>query len=86
MIERKENEPATSVSNAPERAQGERAVSDEFAQQLAGRPRGSLVEYWEFLWSTKRWWLAPIVLALLLVGAFVLLSTTAVAPFIYTLF
>jgi uncharacterized protein involved in exopolysaccharide biosynthesis len=64
----------------------ERNENEDFAQQLAGRPRSSLAEYWEFLWSSKRWWLAPIVLALLLVGAFVLLSTTAVAPFIYTLF
>jgi hypothetical protein len=86
MTEQRENERATSASKAPERIQPDRAAGEEFAQQLAGRPRGSFVEYWEFLWSTKRWWLAPIVLALLLVGAFVLLSTTAVAPFIYTLF
>jgi hypothetical protein len=86
MTERRENESAISAEEAPGSVQHERAGGDDFARQLAGRPRGSLVEYWEFLWSTKRWWLAPIVLALLLVGAFVLLSTTAVAPFIYTLF
>ena len=34
----------------------------------------------------KKYWLAPIIIALLLLGLLVFLSGTAAAPFIYTLF
>ena len=40
----------------------------------------------EFLSQNKKWWLAPIVVSVLLLGALVLLGGTAAAPFIYTLF
>lgn len=45
-----------------------------------------LVEFWYFLGHSKKWWLLPILIALLLLGLFVLLSSTAIAPFIYPLF
>jgi hypothetical protein len=35
---------------------------------------------------SKKWWMLPIVLVLLLFGTLMLLGGTAVAPFIYTLF
>jgi hypothetical protein len=40
----------------------------------------------EFLSANKKWWLAPIVLAVLVIGALVVLGGSAAAPFIYTLF
>jgi hypothetical protein len=40
----------------------------------------------EFLLQTKKWWLVPIVITLLLVSVLVVLATTGAAPFIYTLF
>jgi hypothetical protein len=43
-------------------------------------------EFFEFLGDNKKWWLLPIVLVLFVFGAVVLLSGTAAAPFIYTLF
>lgn len=44
-------------------------------------------EFWDFLKVRKKWWLAPVVLALLLLGALIVLSEgSAVAPFIYTIF
>ena len=44
-------------------------------------------EFWEFLKVRKKWWLAPIVLMLLLLGALIVLTEgSAIAPFIYTLF
>lgn len=46
----------------------------------------ALREYWEWLRDNRKWWLTPIVITLLLLGFLVVLSTTAVAPFIYTLF
>ena len=36
--------------------------------------------------TNKKWWLGPIVLALLALGGLLLLTSTAAAPFIYTLF
>jgi hypothetical protein len=58
----------------------------EFIQQAEQAQAGLLREFWEWLRYSKKWWLAPVVLLLLLVGFFVFLSSTAVAPFIYTLF
>jgi hypothetical protein len=46
-----------------------------------------LSEFWEFLKVRKRYWLAPIVIVLLLLGALIVFTeTSAVAPFIYALF
>ena len=44
-------------------------------------------EILEFLKVRKKWWLAPIIIFLVLFGALIVLTEgTAVAPFIYTLF
>ncbi len=44
-------------------------------------------ELWEFMKQNKKYWLAPIVITLVLVGALLALAKgSAVAPFIYTLF
>jgi len=46
-----------------------------------------LAQFWAFMRENKKFWLAPILIVLVLVG--LLLVTTqgsAVAPFIYTLF
>ena len=43
-------------------------------------------EFLEFLMTNKKWWLGPIVLVMLALGALILLTSTAAAPFIYTLF
>lgn len=46
-----------------------------------------LRELWEFLRVRKRWWLMPIVIILILLGFLIIFSeSSAVAPFIYTLF
>jgi hypothetical protein len=46
-----------------------------------------LNEFWEFVKVRKKWWLTPIVITLVLLGALILLTeSSAVAPFIYTLF
>ncbi|HEX3593788.1 MAG TPA: DUF5989 family protein [Polyangiaceae bacterium] len=39
-----------------------------------------------FLRKNKKWWLVPMLISLLLFGILLLLSGTAAAPFIYTLF
>lgn len=44
-------------------------------------------EFWNFLIHRKKWWLAPIVIFLVLLGALIVFTeSSAVAPFIYTLF
>jgi hypothetical protein len=46
-----------------------------------------LCELWAFMRERKKFWLAPIILVLLFVGALLVLTEgSAVAPFIYTLF
>lgn len=46
-----------------------------------------LGELWEFMRERKKFWLAPIIIMLLLLGGLIVLSEgSAVAPFIYTLF
>ncbi len=58
-----------------------------FAEQAGAEQRPSLArEFWEFLKDSKKWWLTPIIVCLLLLGALVLLGGSAAAPFIYTLF
>ena len=43
-------------------------------------------EFLEFLTTNKKWWLGPIILVMLGLGGLLLLTSTAAAPFIYTLF
>lgn len=44
-------------------------------------------DLWGFMLVRKKFWLAPIIFILLLLGALIVLSQgSAVAPFIYTLF
>ncbi len=46
-----------------------------------------LKEFWEFLKVRKKWWLGPIVIVLLLLGLLIIFTeSSALAPFIYTLF
>ena len=46
-----------------------------------------LKEFWSFLRTRKKYWLLPILLMMLLFGVLLVLAqSSAVAPFIYTLF
>ena len=46
-----------------------------------------LKDLWGFLEVRKKFWMAPIIMVLLLLGALIMLTQgSAVAPFIYTLF
>jgi hypothetical protein len=65
---------------------GETPRSDFEKAASEHKDRGLIAEYWHFLRHNKAWWLVPIILMLLLFGAFLVLSQTAAAPFIYTLF
>ena len=44
-------------------------------------------EFWAYLKARKKWWLLPIIVVLVLIGALFLFAQTSVlAPFIYTIF
>ena len=46
-----------------------------------------LAEFWKFLKVRKKWWLTPVVLVLVILGALIVFGQgSALAPFIYTLF
>jgi hypothetical protein len=52
---------------------------------LNRRRLGLLVEFWHFMRVRKRWWLLPIILALVLLGVFIVL-VEALGPFMYAIF
>ena len=44
-------------------------------------------EFWAFLRVRKKWWLLPIIVVMVLVGALLVFAQgSALAPFIYTIF
>ena len=44
-------------------------------------------ELWSFMKVRKKWWLAPILIVLLMVGTLLVFAQgSALAPFIYTIF
>ena len=58
----------------------------DLASQAEQQPVGLIREFWDFLKHNKKWWLTPVILVLLLLGALLILGGTVAAPFIYTLF
>ena len=64
----------------------ERSDANKFADAAEEGQVGIVREFWDFLLHNKKWWITPIVVVLLLVGLLVILSGSAVAPFIYTIF
>jgi len=66
------------MSDAP-RNEFERAARE-------ARRRGVLGELLELMRTNKKWWLLPLLVVLLLMGVLVALSSSPVAPFIYTIF
>ncbi len=46
-----------------------------------------LGQFWAFLRVRKKWWLLPIIVVMVLVGALLVFAQgSALAPFIYTIF
>lgn len=63
-----------------ERDQNQRA---DLSELVDSRPPGLLAEFWLFLKTNKKWWLLPLLIALLLLGLLVILAGTGLTPFIY---
>jgi hypothetical protein len=66
--------------------QDQRGNRSDFAAQAELPPRSFLGELWDFTRFNKKWWLTPLILVLLLLGALIAIGGTSAAPFIYTLF
>jgi hypothetical protein len=57
-----------------------------FLQGLFGR-FSIASELFQFFWERKFWWMLPMVMLLIVVGFLILFAqSSAIAPFIYTLF
>ncbi len=53
----------------------------------AARRGGIMGELLQFLWVRKLWWMTPMVVMLLFLGILIIFAqSSAIAPFIYTLF
>lgn len=61
-------------------------MAKNLRQLSEDRGPGVVGELWAFIAHNKKWWLTPILLMLLLLGALIVLGGTGAAPFIYTLF
>jgi len=67
--------------------EGTRAGDTTDLAQLAERRDESLArQYLGLMRRERKWFLAPVLVVLLLAGMFVVLGGTAMAPFIYALF
>lgn len=54
---------------------------------LENKNAGLFAETWNFLKVRKAWWLAPIIVVLIVMGGLLIVShSSAVSPFIYILF
>lgn len=58
----------------------------QFAQAGEGKERSLLAELFAMMGQNKKYWLAPIIIILVLFGLFITLGSSVAAPFIYTLF
>jgi hypothetical protein len=59
---------------------------DSFTRQAEEAQHGTLRELLDLIWYNRKWWLTPIMIALLLVAILIVVGGTAAAPLIYTLF
>jgi len=58
----------------------------EFEQEAEARSPGVVAEFLHFLRHSRKWWMLPILLLLVLLGLIVILAQTPAAPWIYSLF
>ena len=61
------------------------ATENEKLLRQASDP-GLLADFWDFLKTSRKWWMLPLLVTFLLLGLILVLAHTAAAPFIYTLF
>ena len=60
--------------------------AEAFLRASEEKPAGFVREFAGYLRAHKKWWLLPIIVALVLLGIFALLTATGAGPALYTLF
>lgn len=70
-------------TSSPESARP--AASQDFQQAAEAPEPGIVREFIDFLATSKKWWLTPIILVVLLVAGLVLLAGSPAGPFLYSL-
>jgi hypothetical protein len=61
-------------------------MANDLRELSEARSGGVLSDLWAFMRETKKWWLAPILVMLLLLGVLIVIGGSGAAPFIYTIF
>lgn len=64
----------------------EQESRNQFAQQGQEQRTGMLADFMYLLKNNRKWWMLPLILVFIAFGIFMVLSSTGVAPFIYTVF
>ena len=60
------------------------ASKNEFEKASEEKQGNLLSEFMGFLGETKKYWLLPLILVLLLLSGLLVLTSSSLAPFIYT--
>ena len=61
-------------------------MANDLKELSEARSGGVLAQIWGFIRDSKKWWLTPIILMLLLLGLLFVIGGSGAAPFIYTIF
>lgn len=80
-----EDNKAEESASAPLEDSGN-STSSAFEDANEGEQMGLMAEFVEFLGENKKFWMIPLLISLLALGALIMLGGTTAAPFIYTLF
>ncbi|MFT4560525.1 MAG: hypothetical protein ACI9BW_000259 [Gammaproteobacteria bacterium] len=75
------------LNEAKDAVRRDHLEKDEKQQRADNLMLELIKDLWDFMRERKKFWLAPIILVMLLLGALLVFTEgSAVAPFIYTLF
>jgi hypothetical protein len=64
----------------------ETAGDDDFAHSASLSRPGLLAEMVQYVTSSRKWWVVPVIIALAAAGAMIALGSSVAAPFVYTVF
>lgn len=67
-------------------SKSDKQTGNDFSRQADTATPSLVREFVAFLRHNKKWWLAPLILVMLMFGVILLMSSSVAAPFIYTLF
>jgi hypothetical protein len=59
---------------------------NDFIQQAQEARPSIFLEFLDFLWHNKKWWLLPILIVLALLGVLIFIGGSGGGIFVYTLF